>query len=232
MQCSILEVVNVLFVVPPKTEQLLHPLGDSVETIVTCDSYEDALDLYHDNKFEIVIVDIFLDYHDENNTQESSHNKGIFFLKKIREYDKKVGLILVSKMPSKENLFNLLYLHIDGYIIADSVTLLDEVKSSIKQHVNISACIGDINDCSFYSYASKTIIYHDRSFTLNNHESLFLELLLNRRGYLLYYAEIEYEIWPDKEMSKDALKTLAKNLRKKLPQKQLINVASQGYRLL
>ena len=64
------------------------------------------------------------------------------------------------------------------------------------------------------------------------HESALLELLLNRRSYIVYYSEIEYEIWKDSQMSKDALKSLVKTLRKKIPPQQLINVTNEGYKLI
>ncbi len=45
------------------------------------------------------------------------------------------------------------------------------------------------------------------------------------------YEEIENYVWQDSAMSKDALKTVMKNLKTKLPKDSISNLSGTGYKI-
>lgn len=181
-----------------------------------CSSVEEAFDLYESEHCDLILMDLFLE-------------NGLEFIKKIRTNNQRRPLILLNKNLKKSELEELLTLHISGFISSKSSA--DEIIHSIHQIVRKSSGSMEEIGNMFYCYGTKSLTSNTTKINLTHHENLLLELLLSRRGYLVYYAEIEYEIWQDRQMSADALKTLVKKLRKKLPPEQLENVASEGYRL-
>ena len=57
-----------------------------------------------------------------------------------------------------------------------------------------------------------------------------LELLLKHNDRTLTYMEIEREIW-DNNMSSAAIRSLVRNLRKKLPVNTIENLSKIGYKI-
>ena len=45
------------------------------------------------------------------------------------------------------------------------------------------------------------------------------------------YEEIENYVWSDLVMTKDALKTLVKNLKTKIPKDLILNLTNSGYKI-
>lgn len=66
---------------------------------------------------------------------------------------------------------------------------------------------------------------------LRKKELDLLSLLLKNRNRFVTYEEIENFVWYDSGMSKDALKTLIKNLKTKIPKDLIINLSGTGYKI-
>ncbi len=181
-----------------------------------CSNTQEALELYESQHCDLILMDLFIP-------------NGLNFIKKIRKNSQRPPLIILSRHLKKQELEALLTLHISAYIYSKSSTkeLLQKIHQTVRKSSGEMAEIGEM----FYCYGTKALLSKETKINLSHHENLLLELLLSRRGYLVYYAEIEYEVWQNNEMSADALKTLVKKLRKKLPPGQLENLASEGYRL-
>jgi len=65
---------------------------------------------------------------------------------------------------------------------------------------------------------------------LTKKESKLLKLLAFKKG-VVSYGEIEQVVWEGEYMSPNALRLLAKNLRKKLPKGTVKNLQGVGYLL-
>ncbi|PHS58241.1 MAG: hypothetical protein COB17_03175 [Sulfurimonas sp.] len=197
--------------------KLLKELGSCFKKIIKVQTIADSIQSFQDRHFDILV----LDYHIDN-----SYDLILY----IRKTKNQIPIILLSDELSKNDLLKLLTKHISAYInkslqTNEIITLLHNI---MIQHFTMLEKI----DNSFYCSGTKKLIFKKKSIKLSNHESIFLELLLSRRGYIVYYSEIEYEVWKNDYMSQDAIKSLVKKLRQKLPLKQLINVVSKGYKLL
>jgi len=218
MNTHLERVLNLLFIYKKSKQSLAFcdAFKFCFKELHYCASTKEALEIYENHHCDLILMDLFVE-------------DGLNFIKTIRENNQRRPLILLNKHLKKQELEELLTLHISGYIYSKSTP--KEVIQNIHQIVRKSSGAMEEIGEMFYCYGTKALILKNSKIHLTHHENLLLELLLSRRGYLVYYAEIEYEVWQNNEMSTDALKTLVKKLRKKLPPGQLENLASEGYRL-
>jgi len=84
-----------------------------------------------------------------------------------------------------------------------------------------------------YSYDSykKSIFKGKKQIKFTKKESLFLELLLKNSSRVVTYAEFSNHIWIDNFMTDCSIRSLVKNLRKKLPFTCIENYSGIGYKL-
>ena len=66
---------------------------------------------------------------------------------------------------------------------------------------------------------------------LRTKEILFLELLIKNKNRYVSYEEIENYVWSDSVMTKDALKTLVKNIKIKISKDLILNLTNSGYKI-
>jgi two-component system, OmpR family, response regulator VanR len=66
---------------------------------------------------------------------------------------------------------------------------------------------------------------------LNKKEILLLKLLLLDSSRTFTYEEIENQVWGSKSMSMGALRSVVRDLRKKIGQEFVVNISGAGYRL-
>ncbi len=86
------------------------------------------------------------------------------------------------------------------------------------------------NKYDFYNLSDKLLMVDNKTIKLDYHERGFLELLLKHNDRTVTYSEIEKEIW-DNNMSSAAIRSLVRNLRKKLPENSIENLSKIGYKI-
>ena len=67
---------------------------------------------------------------------------------------------------------------------------------------------------------------------LTNKEVDFLTLLCEKKNQIVCYSIIQEIVWQDDFMSEDAIRSVARNLRKKLPENCLENISKVGYKIV
>ena len=87
----------------------------------------------------------------------------------------------------------------------------------------------DIN--SYFDSFNKNLVIDDEIIKLRTKELIFLELLIKNKNRYVSYEEIENYVWSDSVMTKDALKTLVKNLKSKIPKDLILNLTNSGYKI-
>ncbi len=70
-----------------------------------------------------------------------------------------------------------------------------------------------------------------RKFFLTQKETVFLKMLLKQEK-VVTYEEMMITIWEEQEVSANAMRLFARNIRKKLPSKVLKNFQGIGYKLV
>jgi DNA-binding response OmpR family regulator len=179
-----------------------------------------AYQVFLSKKPNLVISDIVMKY-----------KNGIYLVKKIRQTNLSIPIIILSAYPKEEYLLKLINLNIDQYLLkpttnqklfsAISKVLCDDFSTVIK-----------LSEKIFLDTDNNKIIFDDVKIKLRKKEKDFLELLCrNRNGITKYYLIQDY-VWTDKYMSQDALKTFVKELRKKLPINIIENIKQEGYKLI
>lgn len=208
---------NTLRVITEKTLQLIvgkvYAVADGLE----------ALDAYKSNPIDIVILDIHM-----------GSISGIEVAKKIREYNDKVPIVIVSGSIETEDLLAACKLNLIDYIHKpiEFNALIKVLYSAVDRLKSHGLLIAKINASVSYDYFAKVFIHTGNVTTaLTKNEIFAIELLLSYRGQIVTYEMFSQAL--DEEMTDGALKNLILRLRKKMgDDSQLRNLAKIGYKLL
>ena len=83
----------------------------------------------------------------------------------------------------------------------------------------------------YFNLLTKTLHKNDEVIKLTNKEIDFLNLLCENSNNLVSYETIQALVWSDSFMSEDAIRSVARKLRKKLPENSLENFSKVGYKI-
>lgn len=191
-------------------------------TIIEASDGREALTIVEKEKPQLIITDI-----------EMSDLNGLEMVRKIREYDKKIKIIVLSAFSHKNYLLDAIDLGLVKYLIKpiDHETLypiLLQCAEEIYEEDNILIKLSD--ECLFDS-KSLSVIFQNENHTLSKYEADFLMLLYQNKPNIVSYEQIQYHVWIDNIMSDSSLRTLVKSLRKKLPKDMIVNLSKVGYKL-
>ena len=181
-----------------------------------------ALQLYEKYQPDIIITDI-----------QMPKLNGLEFVKRIRKKDKKTQIIIITAFCDKDYLLKAIELQLVKYLVKPvkekefEEALFLCVNSLQEDNSNIVKLDVD----SYFDTFNKNLVIKDEIIKLRAKEILFLELLLKNRNRYVSYEEIENYVWVDSVMTKDALKTLVKNLKTKIPKDLIMNLTNSGYKI-
>lgn len=97
--------------------------------------------------------------------------------------------------------------------------------------INKKVVLG-IDTSYVYDYDKKELRYKDEIVLLNKKEISFFELLIKNQNRIVSYEELQEKVWIDDVMTDSALRSLVRNLRKKLPTDIIFNLSGIGYRFV
>lgn len=182
----------------------------------------DALELFYKHHHDIIITDIKMTGMD-----------GIELVHTIREFDKDVPIIIMTAYSDENTLLKVVSSHLFEYIIkpVTYTKLIDVLNKCLDTHTTFKKRDFVIDENISYSFSKKLLVKNNETISLTHQEIDFLELLIKNKGELVSYDMIEYEVWKDRVMTPDAIKTLVKKLRNKLSNKYIDTVVGYGYRL-
>jgi len=192
-----------------------------VNNVITACDGQEALELYKQYKPSILLLDICMPQKD-----------GLEVLKIIRETDLATPVIIMTAHTEKEYLMNAVELYITKYLVKpfDKNALVDALNACVELISKKNDKEVDLGSNIFYKIESQTIIKDKESISLNKKERQLLNLLIKNQNKVLSYEELEYHIWDD-SISRDALKSLVKDLRKKTSKEIIKNISGIGYKL-
>ena len=179
---------------------------------------QEGLDIYEQYMPNIILCDIQMPVMD-----------GLEMIKRIRKEDNTTPIVLLTAHNSEEYLMQLINLHIQHFILKpiNSTSLEEALVNALKGRYAGSL---KLNRNSFLDIDNLRLHVEDKEIVLSKRETKFLALLCKNR--LIRYDEIENELWGEKSMSLDALKSFIRDLRKKLPIQIIENIPQVGYKLL
>ena len=158
---------------------------------------------------------------------------GVEFIKTLRKRDKNVCIAVLTAHSTNEYLINLVDMHIEQFIIKPinfdkMLVVLEKCQKVIINKV-------EQNLYSFldytYDFNQKILKYKDTIITLTKKEILLLELLFVHSNRIIIYEELQESIWSNTIMTDNAIRSLVRNLRSKLPEDFIVNLSGIGYKL-
>ncbi|MGB6019001.1 MAG: response regulator [Sulfurimonadaceae bacterium] len=183
---------------------------------------KEAIKVWADEKPDIIITDISM-----------PRLNGLDMARYIRSKDQDVQIIVATAYTDTDYLMRAVELNLVKYLVKPITK--EKLQSALSQSVEK---IKDQNKFSIqlskeckYSAYSQNIICEDQEVKLTKNEVLFIDLLAHHISRTLTYQEIEDAIWPYEGMSQDAIRSLVRGVRKKVPEGAIENVSGVGYRL-
>ena len=184
---------------------------------------QEAYDIYKEKKPDIILSDIHMPVMD-----------GIEFVKKLRCEDRNIPVVMITAHTDKKYLLEAVELHMEKYIVKPIE--FDELFEVLEKCVNIlkinNITILKVDSNYSYDYDRKELFYKNEVIILNKKEMNFLELLIRNQNRVVTYEELQECVWCDDIMTDSALRSLVRNLRKKIPTDMIFNLSGIGYRLV
>ena len=203
-------------------ENGLEYLENYFENLYEASDALSALKLYNEIKPDIIITDI-----------QMPKLNGLEFIKNIRKKDKKTQVIVLSAYSHKDYLFTAIELGLVKYLVKPiKENEFDEALNLCIKHIESdSSNIITLSENFTFDLYNKTLVQNGELIKLRAKELELLYLLLSNKNRYVTYEEIENYVWRDSVMTKDALKTLMKNLKAKLPKDLISNLSGSGYKI-
>ena len=197
-------------------------LENYFQEIISAPDAITASKLYEEHKPDIIITDI-----------QMPKLNGLEFISNIRKKDKKVQVIVLSAYSHTEYLFKAIELGLVKYLVkpVNDKEFEEALELCVDSIKNDSSNIIKLSQDTFFDIYNKTLKVDDELIKLRTKELALLELLAKNKNRYVTYSEIENTIWYDSVMTKDALKTLIKNLKSKLPADTILNLSGTGYKI-
>ena len=187
-------------------------------------SVEDGLEATYEmdvNRYDVLMFDICM-----------PHLDGLSAIKKIREKDKKIPIIILSAHAEKEYLWNAVELKISKYLIKpyDTYDLKEALKmvalELVDNHLEIS-----LKDGYVYNPVKKVVHHEQEEKQLTLKESRLLEYFITRANQSISFDEIGEYLWDSEIPPKEAIKSVIKELRRKVGKACITNIYGIGYML-
>ncbi len=178
-----------------------------------------ALNELENGSYDVLIFDVLMPELD-----------GIEAIKQVRKRDKNIPIVIISAHIEKEYLWRAIELKITKYLpkpcykdtiieALEAVALeLSENKKEIKLY---EKCI--------YNPYLKSIYTEKKEIRLSANESRLLEYFIKHSNQIVSYDSIYSYIWGADAPSKEAIKFIIKELRKKIGKDMIENVYGVGY---
>jgi DNA-binding response OmpR family regulator len=183
---------------------------------------KEAIKIWSERKPDIIITDINM-----------PRLNGLDMASYIRANDKNVQIIVATAHSDTEYLLKAVELQLVKYIIKPITK--EKLETSLTKSIELIEDKSKFNlalspTCSYNAY-EKVIIDNDKEIKLTKNETLFLDLLAHHHSRVVTYEEIENAIWAYDGMSQDAIRSLVRGLRKKVPEGAIDNISGTGYKL-
>jgi DNA-binding response OmpR family regulator len=194
-------------------------LKDYCREFYRASNYIQAIKIYKEQSPQIIIMDPCFD------------DVMINFAKEIRRKDERVVFVAFSECNDNEALKEILELNFASYM-PKQISKKDLLDGLIKVAKRIDPKFIYLPfHCVWDRDISKLYFFSDEVF-LTRKESRFLDLLIRKKGAPCSEDEIIFYVWGDdydKIVNNTSVRTLIKNLRKKIPKELIKSSYGLGY---
>ena len=167
------------------------------------------------NNFDLYILDINI-----------PNINGLEILKNIKNINPKTKVIIISANININLIKEAYNLGCDDYI--KKPFDIEELLLKIHRYENKSKLI-DLEKNIIFNLFSRELFVNNKVIELTKNEKNLLFLLVENLGKKISYEQIEYFVYENNIKSSDAIRSLVKRLRKKIPKDIILNSLDQGY---
>lgn len=215
----------------PLRREMLEVLEDLFKTVIAATDGEEALthyqDAFHNNKaIDLVISDI-----------QMPNMDGVILTQKIRELNAEQAIIILSAYTDSTYLLKLINMGISKFLTKpiQKDEFFDILyKESYKKHKlkeDNSDIIINMGENYTWDTLTHVLKYNDISVELTKHELLLLQFFFKKAEYVCSSQNIiDYFYSMNIEISEKNIRNLIFKLRKRIPEKCIVNIYGLGYK--
>ena len=182
-------------------------------------SAEEGEELYNKIKPDVILLDINL-----------PGMSGIDLARQLRKTDNKTRIIISTAYTDKDFLLTAIELNLTRYLVKP-VTSIELIEALSKAADECPSKTIDLGEDFYYDYSQRTLYNKDKPVVLRRKEMQLLEYFIRHFNKIISYEQLEYEVWEDNVMTKDAIRAQIRNLRKKSHPMLIKNINAIGYKL-
>ena len=199
-----------------------YSLNEAIKEIVELESY--IVDCFYDgeiafnsisNDYDLYILDINV-----------PNINGLEILEKIKKMNFNSSVIIISANLNISLIKKAYVLGCDDYL--KKPFDLEEIILKINRYANKPKNINLTEDI-YFNISDKVLYYKNKKIELTKNERNLLYLLIKNIGKTISYLQIEYFVYDGESKSSDAIRSLVKRVRKKLPEDLILNSLDEGY---
>jgi DNA-binding response OmpR family regulator len=186
-------------------------------------SAEEGMLLYEEIDPDIILLDINL-----------PGKSGIDFARELRKADHNTRIVISTAYTDKAFLLTAVELELTRYLVkpVTSMELMEALSKAADEYEDVKVCKEvDLGEGFSYDHERKALLQEGKEVILRRKEMQLLEFFIAHARHTLSYEALQYEIWTDSLMSKDAVRAQIRNLRKKIHPQIIKNISAIGYRL-
>ena len=179
----------------------------------------DALELAMSGVYDVLVLDISVPNID-----------GLEIAKKVRAINQKIPIVILSSHVEQEYQWRAVELKITRYLAKpyDKKSFVKALEDVAFELVGRTPTIR-LNDELEYDFGKKALYVNGEISHLSKSESKLLEYFLNNKNQTITYEQIFDYIWDYEQPTKEAIKTIVKELRRKLGKDVIKNLYGVGY---
>jgi DNA-binding response OmpR family regulator len=191
------------------------------EVYVAIDGY-DGLDKYENYLPDIIMTDL-----------KMPNMSGFELIKELEKRASKSYTIIVSAHTDTELLIEAINKGVHRYLIKPITEdeLFEAFNAYFEKIDKILPQSVQLETNMYFDLNKNQIILEGEELHLNKKETLLMKLLCSDINKTFSYEEIEYQVWGSDSMSLSAIRSVVRDLRKKIGQDYIINISGLGYRL-
>ncbi len=185
----------------------------------------EAIEVLKENHIDVILCDINMPKLD-----------GLDTIDKIRKINYSIPIIIISAYSDSDHLLKASNSNIQGYFIKPITSdKIEKILDKIFYHQNhkfINKKI-ELNPSVSLDLENSRVIIDDEIRKFTSKELEFLKLLIQKKDSIVTYRTIEQIVWnEDNLMNSTSLRTLVKNIRKKLSCDIIQNIPKIGYKFV
>lgn len=179
------------------------------------------------DKYEIYLPDVIM-------TDLKMPNMGGFeFIAELIKRESKAFTIIVSAHTDTDLLIKAIHEGVDRYLIKPITEdeLFETLEAYLKKLDKTQPQKVELMKNLYLDIDKKELFLDGNEIYLNKKEFLLLKLLSSNAQKVFSYEEIENTVWGGAVMSLSAIRSVVRDLRKKIGDNFVINVSGSGYKL-